>query len=144
MMCLQFTDVMARYLFRQPMQGTQGLMASLLPVVVVMSLAHIQRVKAHIKFTLVYERMPRVVQLIMDVAVLCVSIALWIIVGWFAVVVIVNQSQTGHYFTMRTPAWWHRVLIPMGILFLCPALASDVMQALRGLRDLRKGRRADA
>ena len=145
MMCLQFADVLGRYLFKAPIQMGQGIMEILLPSVVVLSLAYIQRVKAHVRVRIVYDRMPRGVQLMMDVAVISVSIAMWVIVGWISVVVIMKQAATGQYIdTLRIPVWWPRVMLPVGMLFLYPALVSDVMQSIRDLRGLRKERRANA
>jgi len=142
MLWLQFADVMGRYLFRAPIQMGQGIMEVLLPAVVVMSLAYIQRVKAHVRVRIVYDHMPRSVQLVMDVAVLTVSVVMWVIVGWISVVVILTQAEMGQIMdTLRIPYWWPRVILPVGMLFLYPALVSDVIQAVKDLKNLRKGRR---
>lgn len=82
MMLLIATDVIMRYIFNAPIQGSFELTEYLMAILVPFSIAYCAEQKAHVAVDLVYERLKKTHQAALDIFTALFSIALTGVIVW--------------------------------------------------------------
>ncbi len=82
MMMLISVDVIMRYIFNAPVQGSFELTEYLMAILIPFSIAYCAEQKAHVAVDLVYERLRRPLQSFLDILTALLSIVLIMFIVW--------------------------------------------------------------
>ena len=95
MMFLTFVDVLLRYIFNSPIQGSAELIEFLMAIVVPFSIAYCAHQRQHISVDLIIERFSRLTRKILDCVVNLATFLLFILVSWQALLYFLDESRSG-------------------------------------------------
>ena len=149
MMFIITTDVILRYIFNRPVQGTYELAQFMVVGVVFLSIAYIQSVRGHIKMEIATSWLPLKGQTALDIFSHLLGIFFFIIILWqsgqLAWKAWVTQDHTMGL--VAFPLWPAKSLVPLGSFLICLQLFSDVIRDIallsnrpsEGSGDERKG-----
>lgn len=137
MMLLGIADVIGRYFFKNPIIGTLEIFEILLPGIVLFSLAHTQRAKAHIAVDVFYLRFPPRFRAIVGLAINLWAILFFAIVTWRGTQLAILHWHTGRKISnISVPIYIIDLFIPVGALAICLILIVDL---LHSLTEIKKG-----
>jgi TRAP-type C4-dicarboxylate transport system permease small subunit len=129
MMLLGFADVFGRYLLNRPIIGTLEVFEILLPGIVLFSLAHAQRVKAHIAVDVFSSRFPSRVRVIVGLLINLWAIIFFAVVIWRSTLIAILHWRTGRTISnISVPICVVDLFIPVGALAICLVLISELLQ----------------
>ena len=135
MMLLGFADVVGRYFLRKPIIGTLEIFEILLPGIVLFSLAHAQRAKAHIAVDVFYSRFPSRVRTIVGLVINLWAIIFFAVVTWRSTLIAILHWNTGRRISnISVPIYMVDLFIPVGTLAICLVLIAELLQSLRKVK----------
>lgn len=128
MMLLGFADVFGRYLLNRPIIGTLEVFEILLPGIVLFSLAHAQRVKAHIAVDVFTSRFPSRVRTIVRFLINLWAIIFFAVVIWRSTLIAILHWHTGRMISnISVPIYAVDLFIPVGALAICLVLVAELL-----------------
>lgn len=134
MMLLGFADVFGRYILNSPITGTLETFEILLPGIVLFSLAHTQRAKAHIAVDILYTRFPPSLQRIVGIAINIWAILFFAVVTWRSTLIAILHWHTGRRISnLPVPIYLIDLFVPVGALAICLVLISQLLRSFAGL-----------
>ena len=130
MMALTVVDVFLRYIFNAPLQGAYHIMEFLLVGLVFLAFAYVQRVKGHVGLTLVVEKLPPAVGLVLEILGAIVGIAVFSVTTWLSGIKFHEAWVTGDYVgeIVKVPYWPALLAITIGFGLLCLTLISRIIR----------------
>jgi TRAP-type C4-dicarboxylate transport system permease small subunit len=135
MMLLGFADVFGRYLLNRPIIGTLEVFEILLPGIVLFSLAHAQRARAHIAVDVFSSRFPSRVRVIVSLLINLWAIIFFVVVIWRSTLIAILHIHTGRTISnISVPIYVVDLFIPVGALAICLVLISELFQFLTKMK----------
>jgi TRAP-type C4-dicarboxylate transport system permease small subunit len=135
MMLLGFADVFGRYFLNRPIIGTLEVFEILLPGIVLFSLAHAQRVKAHIAVDVFSSRFPSRVRAIVGLLINLWAIIFFAVVIWRSALIAILHWHTGRTISnISVPIYVVDLFIPVGALAICLVLISELLQSFTKMK----------
>lgn len=133
LMLLISADVVGRYAFGKPLQGTFEISESLLVFVVFLGLAHTQYHKGNIRVEMVVGWLPRRLRPLLDCLAHTLGLALFALVTWetfryFLSSWAIREASAG---IVHVPLYPARLAVPVGSFFLAFQFALDSVADLR-------------
>jgi TRAP-type C4-dicarboxylate transport system permease small subunit len=130
MMFMITADVIMRYFFNSPIQGTFELSEFCLVGIVFFSIAYIQSEKGHIKIDIATAWMPKKIQMILDIFSYILGIAFFAIVFWQSGKMAWNAwvIQDHTMGLVEFPLWPAKFLVPYGAGLICLKFFSNIVQ----------------
>ena len=138
MLFLGTIDVMGRYLFNRPVQGTYEIFGVFLPCIVLLGLAYAQAERAHVSITMVVERLPLPVQRAFNILTTLIAMVMTVLIGWFGFELSLRFLNSGKLIdTIMVPKWIPQLVVPLGALALFLVLLVQLIEYLfkSGKRD---------
>jgi TRAP-type C4-dicarboxylate transport system permease small subunit len=131
MMFLTGTDVTLRYIFNRPIAGAYELTELMMVILVFWGLSYTQFEKGHVAIELVFSRLPKRAQAIVDIIVYCLCLGLFALLVWQSVVQakdkLVSGLVTG---TLLIPVWPFYLAEALGCIIMCFVLFVDLLGSL--------------
>lgn len=95
MMFLTFTDVLLRYLFNNPIQGSTEIIEFLMAIVIPFSIVYCAYTRSHVSVDLIVENFSDTTRKVIDVIMRFLMIVLFIPVTWQSFIYIVDEYRSG-------------------------------------------------
>ena len=131
MMLLGTADVTGRYLFNNPILGTYETFGVLLPCIVLLGLAYTQAARAHIRITLVLQRLPSQVQHVLGIFTTLIAMFITVLIGWHGLELSIRFFHMGKRIdTIYLPIWIPQLVVPIGALVLFFVLLVQLLEYL--------------
>ncbi len=131
-MFLTVSDVMGRYFLNKPIPGTFELTRIALAITVFISVGYSQIEKVNISITVLYDRLPVIVQKILGIFNALISITLFSLVFWQMLKYAGRLADAGQYTTvLRLPMHPWVLIAAAGTFLLCLALVWDLIEAIK-------------
>ena len=131
MLFLGSADVLGRYLFNRPVSGTYEIFGVLLPCIVLLGLAYAQAERAHVRITMVLERLPPFLQRIFNILTTLIAIVITILIGWHGFELSMQFLDSGKLIdTIFVPKWIPQLVVPLGALALFLVLLVQLTEYL--------------
>ena len=116
MMFFLTADVILRYLFSRPIQGTYQLAEFMVIGVVFLSIAYVQSLRGHIKMEVATSWLPKKAQIRFDIFGYLIGIALFSVIAWNSGKIAWNAWQINDLSMgmVKFPLWPAKSLVPFG------------------------------
>jgi TRAP-type C4-dicarboxylate transport system permease small subunit len=136
LMLITGIDVVGRYLFNRPLVGAYEMTELALAIMVLFGWGYNQAIKGHIDIDLLYKRLPRGVQTILDFLIPSLGLALFIFVSWQAINF--TMDSIGWHETtemLHMPMWIFKLMIFVAAVSISLQFVVDIITACRKLRE---------
>jgi TRAP-type C4-dicarboxylate transport system permease small subunit len=131
MMLLGTADVGGRYLFNRPVFGTYEIFGVLLPCIVLLGLAYTQAARAHIRITLVLQRLPSWLQRVLGVFTTLIAMFITVLIFWYGLALSMRFFEMGKQIdTIHVPKFIPQLVVPLGALVLFLVLLLQLIEYL--------------
>ena len=135
MMFLGAADVIGRYIFNAPINGTIEVFEILLPVLALCGLAYTQKEKGHLKVDLLYSRFSPRRQSIIGLGISIWSIAIFLLIAWRGILVAISYYEQGRVLSnIHVPIYLVQLLVPVGAVLICLVYIVDISHFIINLR----------
>ena len=135
MLLLGTADVCGRYLFNHPISGTIEIFEILLPGIVLLSWAFIQREKSHITVDVIYERFPPRFKAVVALCITLLSMVIAALIVWQGLDEVILNYQMGRMIrNIDVPIYLPQLLVPLGAFFFLLALIADFFMYIKKIR----------
>ena len=124
MMLLTAGDVIGRVLWSRPIPGAVELSSYMLAVFILLGVAYTHQVKGHVRVSMLVSRLPKRVELILEVMTTLLSLFIIAILAWQGWVVGIEERTVSDM--LRIPQLPFRLLVSVAALFLCLELFIDL------------------
>ena len=94
MMFLTFIDVLLRYIFNNPIQGKEELIAFLMAIVIPFSIVFCAQQVAHVRVDFILEGFPKIVQKILHVFSNLLMLVLFIPITWQSFIFVMDEMES--------------------------------------------------
>jgi TRAP-type C4-dicarboxylate transport system permease small subunit len=120
LLILGTADVLGRYFLNRPITGTHEISSILVVGIVTFSWAYVQSKKGHIKIDFVVSRFPYLVQVITELIVSFISLAVFGTIVWQSAKIAIRYWETGYLVpTIQIPLAPFQLLVTFGAFILC-------------------------
>ena len=120
LMLLGTADVLGRYFINRPITGTREISSILVVGIVVFSWAYVQSLKGHLTIDFVVFQLPPLVQVIMEIIVLFISLAVFGTITWQSAKIAIRYWEIGYLVpTIQIPLAPFQLLVTFGAFILC-------------------------
>ncbi len=131
MMFLVTVDVLLRYLFNHPITGSYEVISLMLVIVTFTALAHTGLKDGHIKVELLVSRLPQRAQAVINPCIYLLTLCLFAIVSWRAVVMGQRWQEIGHSsIGLEIPLYPFLYVIAFASAVFCLVLAAKLLDSL--------------
>jgi len=131
MMLLGAADVGGRYLFNSPVFGTYEIFGVLLPSMVLLGLAYTQAARAHIRITLVLQRLPSLAQRVLGIFTTLIAMFITVLICWHGLALSIKFWHLGKLIdTIQVPIFIPQLVVPVGALVLFLVLLVQLIEYL--------------
>jgi len=128
-------DVIGRYLFNAPINGTMERGQLILALMVFLSWGYTQIKKGHVKVELFTTRFPPRLRLITDLFTTLVTLGLCILIVWQSTIMAIETHQSGEVvFVIHWPLAPFQLIVPLGGVVLCLVLVMEIIQFVYKLK----------
>lgn len=135
MLLLGTADVLGRYLFNNPITGTQEIFEILLPGIVLLGWAYAQRVKSHVTVDIIYNRFSPRLKAIAGLFITSLAIVITALIVWQGIVESMANFQMGRMIrNIDVPIFIPQLLVPIGAFSLFLVLIIDFSTYVREIR----------
>ena len=135
MLMLGTADVLGRYLFNNPISGTTEIFEILLPGVVLLGWAYVQRDKSHITVDIIYERFPPRFKAIVALCITTLAMVIAALIVWQGLGEVVLNYQMGRMIrNIHVPIYLPQLLVPIGAFALLLALIIDFCTYIKEIK----------
>jgi TRAP-type C4-dicarboxylate transport system permease small subunit len=133
MMLLSTGDVVGRYFFKRPIEGTYELIGLFLVLVLATGMANTQLEKAFVSVSIIYERLPRIAQLTLNIVAYIVGACIAVLLCWqvFELGLRYIFRTTGNLTeTLHIPFAPFLLVLSLGFAFLALICLIDIYSAI--------------
>ena len=131
LMLITAADVVSRDLFNHPIAGVVELSGYFLAIFILLGLAYAQQVKAHVTVSIVTSRLPRPVQLFLNILVALIGLLIFIVLVWQGLVVGMEERTVSDL--LRVPQSPFRLLVAIAAFLVCLELLIDIGDSIKKL-----------
>lgn len=129
-------DVIGIKLFGQPLGGAVEGAASLMPLIVFVSLAYVQRHREHIRVEIIYARLSVRGRAVMDMVTAVVVTGFFVLLAWqlwdaFQTSFSIREAAAT---TVRFPIWPTKGLIVLGCVVMIAQMLIDLVEYIHNFR----------
>ncbi len=137
MLLLGTVDVLGRYLFNHPITGVQQVFEILLPGIVLLGWAYVQRTKSHVAVDILYNRFPPRVKPIVGLFITFLAMVISALIVWQGLLECMFNFQMGRLIRIiNVPVYLPQLLVPIGGFSLFLVLIIDFKKCIK---DIKKG-----
>lgn len=130
-MLLGTANVIARFVFNSPIIGATEIAQLMMAGSFLLALASTQQKKQHTAMTDLVVRYPAKARLVVEFAILFISLILFGIMTWRSTAAVISMWEYGELVEIiRIPAAPFRLLLPVGAFVLCLELINQMLQLL--------------
>ena len=135
LMLITGIDVAGYYIFKQPLVGAYEMSELCMASVVLLGWAYTHVEKAHVDIDLVYNRLPLLMQKILDLIIPLIGLALFIFITWQSIN-FVTDSIGWHEKTemVHLPVWIFKLFITIGAVSISLRFIIDLIAAGKNLK----------
>ena len=135
MMSLTALDVVMRYLFNRPIQGTYELMEFSLVGASALAFAYVQRVRQHIAISLITDRLSLKWRKLIDIVVLILTLVILILLTWRTGLTAFTSLMTGEttFGIIAFPVGPAKSVVPVGLGLLCLRVIVQIGEDITGV-----------
>ena len=135
MLLLGTADVLGRYLFNHPITGTQQVFEILLPGIVLLGWAYVQRTKSHVAVDIVYDRFPPRVKPIVALFITLLAMVISALIVWQGLLECMFNFQMGRMIRIiNVPVYIPQLLVPFGAFSLFLVLIIDFWTHIKEIK----------
>lgn len=135
MLLLGTADVIGRYVFNNPISGTAEIFEILLPGIVLLSWAYIQREKSHITVDIIFNRFPPRFKAIVALLITTLAMVIAVLIVWQGIDQAVLCFQMGRVIrNINVPIYLPQLLVPIGAFTLFLALIIDFYTYIKEIK----------
>ena len=128
-------DVIGRYLFNAPINGTMERGQLILALMVFLSWGYTQVKKGHVNVELFISHFPPRLRLITDLFTTLVTLGLFIIIVWQSTIMAIETQQSGEVvYVIHWPLAPFQLFVPLGGIVLCLVLVLEIIQSVHQLK----------
>ncbi len=128
-------DVIGRYLFNAPINGTMERGQLMLALIVFLSWGYTQIKKGHVSVELFISHFPPRLRLITDLFTTLVTLGLCILIVWQSTIMAIETHQSGEVvFVIHWPLAPFQFFVPLGGIVLCLVLVMEIIQTVHKLK----------
>ena len=139
MLLLGTADVLGRYLFNSPISGATEIFEILLPGVVLLGWAYVQRDKSHITVDIIYERFPPRFKAIVALCITTLAMVIAILIVWQGIDQSVLNFQMGRLIrNINVPVYLPQLLVPVGAFTLLLVLIIDFHNYIKEIKKYKR------
>ena len=128
LMLLVFADVFCRYFFKKPILGGIELVEFLMVLTISLALGYGQYLRRHVFVEIFYQKLKGRVKTVVDIVISACCLLMYILISYTA-------FEQGKYLmtttltstTLLIPAWPFRIVLSIGALIFCMAIAKDII-----------------
>lgn len=135
LMLITGIDVVGRYLFHRPLPGAYELSELAMAMVVLLGWAYNQAVKGHVDIDLLYNRLPRSIQNIIDFLIPLLGLTLFVFIAWQAINFTLDSigwNETTE--VLDIPVWILKLMIFIGAAAISFEFIADIITACQKLK----------
>ena len=138
LMLVGASDVIGRYVFNRPISGATEYGQMLMAAMVFLFWAYTQSTKGHVTVEVLVSHYPPLARAITGLVISVLSLAVFVIIMWQAVILSVEDWQIHRVFALTGVSLGYlRVLISLGAFIIC---LEFIVQLRRLLLELKKGK----
>jgi TRAP-type transport system small permease protein len=135
LMLLGTADVVGRKFFDSPIIGTMEISQVLMGGVVLLGWSYTQRYRGHVFVDMFINKYPPRVRVIMDVIMLCLSLALFAFITYASWMLAVQHIDEHRVFpTLRVTSTPYYFFVPVGGLFMCLEMILQIIEQVNVFR----------
>ncbi len=131
LMLITAAEVISRDLFNRSIPGVIEVSEYLLAIFILLGLAFVQQVKAHVRVSLIASRLPHCAQFALQLVTALVSLFIFSILAWQGWVVGIEERTVSDL--LRIPQYPFRLLVAVAAFLVCLELLMDVEDSVRKL-----------
>jgi len=137
LMFLGAADVIGRYFFNKPIQGTLEASELMMGGMILLGWAYTMQINGHVKVDLVVNRYNPRAKAIANIVALILGLGLFCLVFWQSLILAIRFVNEHRVFQILPgPAGPYHFFVPVGAFFLCLEL---IIQIGHGIQELREG-----
>ncbi|MGA1865688.1 MAG: TRAP transporter small permease [bacterium] len=134
LMILGTADVVGRYFLNRPITGAREASSILVVGIIVLSWAYVQSKKGHLTIDFVVFQLPRLVQVILEIIVLFISLAVFGTIVWQSGKIAIRGWEAGYLVpTIQIPLAPFQLLVTFGAFILCLEYIYEIISLFYGL-----------
>ena len=128
-------DVIGRYLFNAPINGTMERGQLILALMVFLSWGYTQVKKGHVNVELFISHFPPRLRLMTDLFTTLVTLGLFIIIVWQSTIMAIETQRSGEVvYVIHWPLAPFQLFVPLGGIVLCLVLVLEIIQSVHQLK----------
>lgn len=134
MMCISVADVIGRKFFLAPIEGTAELVGIFLVIAASMGLGWCMLTKGHVRISIVMERMPKKLQIVVDIISYLIGLAATGIIIWQASIRMYEyffKTLGGITPILGLPIWPFMLVMVIGFIWLAVILVIHLIASIR-------------
>lgn len=136
---LMFTtgvDVVGRYVFHRPFIGAYEVSELAMASVILLGWAYTQTQKGHVAIDLLYKRLPRGIQVVLDFLIPLLGLVLFVFVAWQSVNFVIDSIGWNEATEMLDiPVWIFKLLISIGAVSISLQFVADILNACQKVKE---------
>jgi TRAP-type C4-dicarboxylate transport system permease small subunit len=138
MMLFVAADVIGRYFFNMPFEGSTDLVELMMGLVVFFGMAYCAQQDGHTRVDVVYERLPRRVQVWLDIGTFTASLFIFSMITWQLAArawrFLLNPATASVTDLLHIPHVYFLFLVALGSAVLCLELLVHIIHSLTCIR----------
>ena len=135
MMFLGTADVIGRYAFNSPVQGTYEISQVLMAGVILLGWAYTMKTGGHVRVELLISRLPSRPRAIIDFVMMLLSLAIFIMITWRSTLLALQYMEEHRVLqTLNIPVYPFFFLVPVGAFFLCLEIIIQMIYLIPAFR----------
>lgn len=140
MMLLTTSDVIGRFFFSEPITGTYEVTQYMLAVLVLSGIGYTQQVKAHVRVTILFSKMPRLAQLLIGSVFTLLALIFFALLFYPALTEGLHSLRAGGFSDMlHIPVYPFKLFICVGVALISLELLCDLIISIKELKGYSKG-----
>lgn len=135
LMLITGIDVVGRYVFHRPFIGAYELSELAIAMVVLLGWGYNQAVKGHVDIDLLYKRLPRSIQNVLDFFIPFLGLTLFVFIAWQSINFTI-ESIGWHETTemLHIPVWIFKLVIFIGAAAISFEFIADIITAYQRIK----------
>ena len=135
MMLLVTADVMGRFFFSKPVQGTTEVTEFMMVALLYLSLSHTQALKGHINVDIFLSYFKKRTRLVLDLVTCLLGLVLFALITWQGILAAIKAWTFWEttFGVLPFPLFPTKVLVPLGSFLLCLRYLFDIKNGLKSL-----------
>jgi TRAP-type C4-dicarboxylate transport system permease small subunit len=123
-------DVVGRYVFHRPFIGAYEVSELAMAGIILLGWAYTQAEKGHVDIDLLYKRLPRSIQTVLDFLIPLLGLTLFVFIAWQSINFVMDSIGWNEATEMLDiPVWIFKLMIFIGAVAISLQLVADIVTA---------------